>query len=189
MSEEKELKFSEEFSQMTKEQLEQVIRNVANEDMDAERLLSRAIRKVVKPDSFIDDVSEAYSDLCRKFFDVKLNIEMNSYDLDNADYEIFGYTCAMKDILSYFVPKFIEKKMYVEGIRFVIAVVNSLDINSSSVLSDVCCDVEFDGTPYYDNIVREGSLDIEQVTALRKEYEHQYGKLIDVFGVGDNIAQ
>ena len=189
MNEDKELKFSNEFSQMTKEQLEQVIRNVANEDMDAERLLSRAIRKIVKPDSFIDDVSEAYSDLCRKFLDVKLNIEMNSDDLDNADYEIFGYTCAMRDILSYFIPKFIEKKMYMEGIRFVIAVVNSLDINSSSVLSDVCCDVEFDGTPYYDNLIKEGNLDIKEVSALRKEYEYQYGKLIDVFGVTDKIAQ
>ena len=184
-----EVRFSEEFSKMTKEQLEQVIRDVANQDMDADRLLSRAIRKVVKPDSFIDDVSEAYSDLCRKFLEVKLDIENNSYDSDNADYEMFGYICAMKEILEYFIPKFISKKMFLEGIRFVIAVVNSLDLHSSSTLFDLCCDVEFDGTPYYDELIKAGKLDIEEVKSLRNEYEHHYEKLIDVFAVADKIPQ
>ena len=68
--------------------------------------------------------------------------------------------------------------MYLEGVRFLIAVGNSLDVNSVSVLSDVCCDVELDGTPYYNNIIRVGNLDIEEVASLRKKYEHQYGNLL-----------
>ena len=183
MSEDKELKFSNEFSQMTKEQLEKVIRNVANEDMDAERLLSRAIRKVVKPDSFIDDVSEAYSDLCRKFLDVECEIEDDEYNLDKATYEIECYTFDMERILDEFIPKFIEKEMYMEGVRFVIAVVNSLDL--STVLSDIVEDPTdyFDPTPYYINLIEAGNWDKNEVQALVREYQYQYDKLIDVFGV------
>lgn len=120
-----------------------------------------------------NDVMNTANDILKELEETVNNIKMRNdslYDLLNhAEDDVDIAIMSLYKAIVHEVPVFIKEKMFVEGIRFLVAVKNVMLTSTSEEIDHLSSFVQI--TQYFDWLIDSGNLDKTQVDAFRVKYE------------------
>lgn len=167
---------SKAFSDLSREDLEKIIMNITN-DEHVSKTVTEEISSILTPknlrERLIKEAREELDGLEANFEDY-LNI-IEKYNRDEVEHEEASKMLyeGIDNACEKFVPLFIERGMYKEALRFVVAACTTIDdIRAYDWEPDVARN--YSANEYYEMLIKEGQLMRSKVNDFVGEYQNSW---------------
>lgn len=182
-------KLEKAFESLKREDLEDIILSL-NEDFYIGRMIEEKINKILTPENvngrLIEEAIQRLSEIKGSLKEIENETSRHSFGIQFNNKTTLTFFKMVTSTLNQFIPLFIDKALFKEGVRFIVAIKTIVDTSSSEEIVELSNNFNYE--PYYEKIVKCGNLEMDKVLHFRNLFEGRRGFSIKEIFIGETIS-